>query len=72
MTNFTRKARAESEVSIGKAKLAVAKDKRGTLRDTMSNKEVLDLTRSGVKDLLSGTMKVNKIKAQTTDSQNHE
>ena len=49
---------------VGRGKLAFAKHGRGAMGLKMSNKARLDLTKSGLKDLLKGIMKENRKKAR--------
>lgn len=71
MTVFTKAEKAASEKSIGNARIKVATRGRGTLGDKIANKDRLAMTRQGVKELLAGTIKLNKIrKNQSTDSNN--
>lgn len=62
MTNFTKKARADAEKAIGNSKIKIGTRGRTQFGGTMSNQDRLSITRSGVKDLLSGTRKSNRIK----------
>ncbi len=63
MTVFTDKEKAESEKSIGNARIKVATRGHGTFPfDKISNKDRLAMTRQGVKEVLSGTRKSNRIK----------
>ena len=61
MTNFTKRQQAEAEINVGKGKLATARHGRGAMGFKMSNKARLDLTKSGTKDLLSGTIASNRL-----------
>lgn len=62
MTNFTRKSQALSEVAIGKGKIGTSNKGRNQFGFRLSNEARLDLARSGLKDFVSGTIKVNRIK----------
>ncbi len=61
MTNFTRKARADSQIAIGKSKIAIAnRGREGPLDFRSSNKDRLSMTRSGVNNLVGGTIEKNR------------
>lgn len=63
--NVTDKDKAEAEESIGNTRIKVATKGHGTfgpVLDKISNKDRLAMTRQGVKEVLSGRRKANRIK----------
>ncbi len=62
MTNFTRRSRAEAEIAIGKGKIGISNKGRDQFGLRIPNKGRLDMARSGTKDFVSGTIKLNRIK----------
>ena len=64
-----RSARAKQRV--GRGKIDVGRAKGRTAIGSLSNQEKLAITRSGVRDLMEGTMELNRLKKnQSTDSSN--
>lgn len=71
MTNFTKKQQAEAKRNVGRGKIDVGRSKGRGAIGNLSNQEKLAITRSGVKDLMEGTMELNRLKKnQSTDGNN--
>ncbi len=63
--------KAEAQMNVGREQLKMARAKRvGSLPQRLSNAEVLKLSKSGIKQLMQGTMSKNKAirEAQSTDA----
>ena len=61
MTNFTKRSQAVSEKAIGKSRIGTSNHGKDMFGLKISNKERLKMAKTGAKNLIDGTIKVNRI-----------